>query len=150
MKHWRALLFLLALLALAPGARAAEDGVRAVIVYEEDADPAALTAAVEALEGVELLWRYGSLFPGAAVEADEAALAALESLEGVAGVGLAQTHALPQSKDADPAESDGGLALMNAGASAEDGDGVNLAFPTSTTRRGRVIKGKSQRPGLFV
>lgn len=26
---------------------------------------------------------------------------------------------------------------------AEDGDGVNLAFPTSTTRRGRVIKGKS-------
>ena len=34
MKHWRALLFLLALLALAPGARAAEDGVRAVIVYE--------------------------------------------------------------------------------------------------------------------
>ena len=33
---------------------------------------------------------------------------------------------------------------------AEDGDGVNLAFPTSTTRRGRVIKGKSQRPGLFV
>ena len=74
MKHWRALLFLLALLALAPGARAAEDGIRAVIVYEEDADPAALTAAVEALEGVELLWRYGSLFPGAAVEADETAL----------------------------------------------------------------------------
>lgn len=36
MKHWRALLFLLALLALAPGARAAEDGVRAVIVYEEE------------------------------------------------------------------------------------------------------------------
>lgn len=26
---------------------------------------------------------------------------------------------------------------------AEDGDGVNLSFPTSTTRRGRVIKGKS-------
>lgn len=26
---------------------------------------------------------------------------------------------------------------------AEDGDGVNLAFPTSATRRGRVIKGKS-------
>ena len=30
-------MFLLALLALAPGARAAEDGVRAVIVYEEAA-----------------------------------------------------------------------------------------------------------------
>lgn len=26
---------------------------------------------------------------------------------------------------------------------AEDGDGINLAFPTSTTRRGRVIKRKS-------
>lgn len=26
---------------------------------------------------------------------------------------------------------------------AEDGDGVDLSFPTSTTRRGRVIKGKS-------
>lgn len=26
---------------------------------------------------------------------------------------------------------------------AEDGDGINLAFPTSKTRRGRVIKGKS-------
>mgnify|MGYP001097586249 CR=1 FL=1 len=151
MKHWRALLFLLALLALAPGARAAEDGVRAVIVYEEDADPAALTAAVEALEGVELLWRYGSLFPGAAVEADEAALAALESLEGVAGVGLAQTHALPQSKDADPAESDGGLALMNAGASAEDGDGVVIAVLDSglrTDHEAFADYGLTKRPAL--
>ncbi len=26
---------------------------------------------------------------------------------------------------------------------AEDGDGINLAFPTSRTRRGRVVKGKS-------
>ena len=151
MKHWRALLFLLALLALAPGARAAEDGVRAVIVYEEDADPAALTAAVEALEGVELLWRYGSLFPGAAVEADEAALAALESLEGVAGGGLAPTHALPQSKDADPAESDGGLALMNAGASAEDGDGVVIAVLDSglrTDHEAFADYGLTKRPAL--
>ena len=26
---------------------------------------------------------------------------------------------------------------------AKEGDGINLAFPTSKTRRGRVVKGKS-------
>ena len=32
---------------------------------------------------------------------------------------------------------------------AEDGDGVNLSFPTSKTRRGRVIKQKSEELGTI-
>ena len=135
MRYWKILFFMLALLVLSPAALAA-DSTRAVVLYEEDADPAQMEDALENLDGVDVLWRYERLFPGAAVEADTDGLAALEGLEGVAGVGLAQTHPLPQSKDADPSESDGGLALMNAAAlpAGYNGDGVVIAVLDSGLR----------------
>ena len=35
---------------------------RAVVRFDRQADPEALTAALESLEGVEVLWTYDSLF----------------------------------------------------------------------------------------
>ena len=89
---------LLTLTALSCAALAADGGPhRAVVLFDGQADPAAVTAGLSALDGVEVLWRYDSLFSGAAVEADAGALAEIEALEGVEGVGLARTYALPQS-----------------------------------------------------
>ena len=93
-KTYHLLTVLMALLAGAAlsGAALAAGGApeRAVVRFDRQADPEALTAALASLEGVEVLWTYDSLFSGAAIEADPAGLASAESLEGVEGVGLAQ------------------------------------------------------------
>ena len=52
---------------------------RALVLFEEDADGEALAQAVAALPGVELVYTYGKLFAGAAVEAGDEALAAIRS-----------------------------------------------------------------------
>ena len=94
-KTYHLLTVLMALLAGAAlsGAALAAGGApeRAVVRFDRQADPETLTAALASLEGVEVLWTYGSLFSGAAIEADPARLASAESLEGVEGVGLART-----------------------------------------------------------
>lgn len=157
MRYWKCLLFLLAALVLTPAALAydaPEDGVRAVVLFREDADPARTAASLAAVDGVEVLWRYERLFPGAAVEADASALERLEALEGVESVGLARSYALPQSKDADPAVSDGGLELMNAAsmlAEGHNGDGVVIAVLDSGLRTGHEVfadYGLAKNPAL--
>lgn len=71
-KTYHLLAVLTALLAGAAlsGAALAAGGApeRAVVRFDRQADPEALTAALEALEGVEVLWTYDSLFSGAAIE----------------------------------------------------------------------------------
>ena len=73
-KTYHLLAVLTALLAGAAlsGAALAAGGApeRAVVRFDRQADPDALTAALEALEGVEVLWTYDSLFSGAAIEGD--------------------------------------------------------------------------------
>ena len=82
-----------AILLLTSASDAAEAPIRAVVFFEEDASPAAVEAALAELPEVSLLWRYGSLFSGAAVEAGPAGLQALEALEGVAGVSPVRQYA---------------------------------------------------------
>ncbi len=120
-----------AILLLASASDAAEAPIRAVVFFEEDASPAAVEAALAELPEVSLLWRYGSLFSGAAVEAGPAGLQALEALEGVAGVSPVRQYA-PASADGEDAElwSDAGLALMGAGdlwREGVTGDGTVIA-----------------------
>lgn len=94
MKYWKWLFLLPAILLMSSAAGAAEaDPVRAIVLFEE-------TAAASALEeepGVEVLWYYERLFPGAAVEAGAGTLEALESMEGVAAVAPVRSLAQPQS-----------------------------------------------------
>ena len=133
-------LALLAALALTCAALAADAPSRAVVRFDEQADPAALAGALEAMEGVEVLWRYESLFSGAAVEASASALEAVEDLAGVAGVGLARTYALPQSAESASSGgtlADGGLALMGLEGMWEqgyDGEGMVIAVLDSGLR----------------
>ena len=133
---WRILVSLLILLSLAlpAGAAALPENagpLRAVVVYSENADPEEMARALEAAEGVTLLCRYESLFPGAAVEAEARELAALEKLPGVAGVGRARYYACASASTAQtalPAEE--GLKLMEADGLWEQGytgDGTVIA-----------------------
>ncbi len=120
-----------AILLLTSASDAAEAPIRAVVFFEEDASPAAVEAALAELPEVSLLWRYGSLFSGAAVEAGPAGLQALEALEGVAGVSPVRQYA-PASAGGEDAElwSDAGLALMGAGdlwREGVTGDGTVIA-----------------------
>lgn len=151
------LLALLAATALTCAALAASAPERAVVRFGDRADPAALTGALEAMEDVEVLWQYESLFSGAAVEAPAAALEAIEALEGVEGVGLVRTYALPQSAEsASNAGSlpDGGLALMGLEEMWErgyDGDGMVIAVLDSglrVTHDAFADYGLSQSPAL--
>ena len=139
-KTYHLLAVLTALLAGAAlsGAALAAGGApeRAVVRFDRQADPEALTAALEALEGVEVLWTYDRLFSGAAIEGAPEALDAAEALHGVEGVGLARTYALPQSGGAAAGE-DGGLAMMGLEEMWDqgyDGDGMVIAVLDSGMR----------------
>ena len=150
MKHkakWIVLISLLTVLLLTAMAAPPEEAVqetagplRAVVVYEDDADPEEMTRLLEATEGVALLCRYESLFPGAAVEAEARELAALERLPGVAGVGLAQRYACASSsKDKDALSPEEGLMLMEADSLWEQGytgDGTVIAVLDSGLNTG--------------
>lgn len=132
-----AVLMALAAGAALSGAALAYDGApaRAVVRFDRQAEAEAVTGALEALEGVEVLWTYDSLFSGAAIEASPEALAAAEALEGVEGVGLARTYALPQSAGA--AGGDGGLAMMGLEEMWDqgyDGEGMVIAVLDSGLR----------------
>lgn len=113
--------------------------LRAVVVYEDGADPEALAQLLAEQEGVKLLCRYGSLFSGAAVEAGERELAALEDLPGVAGVGLARRYECASSGTADALPPEEGLQLMNADGLWEQGytgDGTVIAILDSGLNTG--------------
>lgn len=109
----------------------ASEPLRAVVVYDENADPEELGRVLEETEGVKLLCRYESLFSGAAVEADARELAVLNDLPGVAGVGMARRYDCASSsgvKESLPPEE--GLKLMKADGLWEQGytgDGVVIA-----------------------
>ena len=133
-KHlWTILFALLSAFLLTSAAGASENmpeaPVRAVVVYDENAGADAMTAALEATEGVTVLWQYDSLFPGAAVEASAAGLRAIEAMNGVAGVSPVRLYE-PASARQEAAWSDAGLALMGADALWQEGltgDGVVIA-----------------------
>lgn len=134
-KHlWTILLALLSALLLTAAAGASENipeaPVRAVVVYAEDAGADDMTAALEAAEGVTVLWRYNSLFPGAAVETSAAGLRAIEALDGVAGASPVRLYEPASAGGGDAAWSDAGLALMGADALWQEGltgDGTVIA-----------------------
>lgn len=135
---WILPFFLLTVLLLTAMTAPAEDAsrvisqpLRAVVVYEDGADPEELAQIMEETEGVTLLCRYESLFSGAAVEAGERELAALEELPGVAGVGLARRYERASSGAADAFSPEEGLKLMNADGLWEQGytgDGTVIAI----------------------
>ena len=110
---------------------------RALVLFEEDADGEALAQAVAALPGVELVYTYGKLFAGAAVEAGDEALAAIEALPGVAAVNRTQVRSLPQTAVSDPLTDTNSLPLMGAADLAGlgyDGEGTVVAVIDSGLR----------------
>ena len=128
---WTILLALFSILLLTGAAEHAPEAVRAVVFYDECADPDAMEAALESMEDVAVLWRYDSLFPGAAVEAGEPALRAVETLEGVAEVSPVRFYK-PASFGEEEEEvwTEAGLALMGADRLWQEGltgDGVVIA-----------------------
>ena len=77
---WTICFALLCLLLFSAAGGAAWEGGEArpaVVVFSQDAGPEEMREAIAGVEGVEVLWGYDALFPGAAVEADAAALDAL-------------------------------------------------------------------------
>ena len=110
---------------------------RALVLFEEDADGEALAGALAALPGVELVYTYGKLFAGAAVEAGDEALAAIEALPGVAAVSRTQVRSLPQTAVSDPLTDTNSLPLMGAADLAGlgyDGEGTVVAVIDSGLR----------------
>ena len=110
---------------------------RALVLFEEDADGEALAQAVAALPGVELVYTYGKLFAGAAVEAGDEALAAIEALPGVAAVSRTQVRSRPQTAVSDPLTDTNSLPLMGAADLAGlgyDGEGTVVAVIDSGLR----------------
>ena len=133
--RWVILFTLLTALLLTAAAGASESGpdalIRAVVLYQEDADPDAMEAALSAADGVAVLWRYDSLFPGAAVETSPEGLRTIQSLDGVAGASPARSYA-PASYEAGGEDvlSESGLALMGADGLWQEGltgDGIVIA-----------------------
>lgn len=128
---WILCFALLAALLLAALAGAADRTVRAVVLYDEDADASALTAMLEGMEDVCVLWRYDSLFAGAAVETSSARLAELEALPGVEAARTVRSYVPAASGGADeelPFEES--LALMGVDKLWEQGytgDGTVIA-----------------------
>ena len=128
---WTILLALFSILLLTGAAERPPETVRAVVLYDECADPDAMEDALESMEDVAVLWRYDSLFPGAAVEAGEPALRAIETLAGVTGVSPVRFYE-PASSGAEEEEvwTEAGLALMGADGLWQEGltgDGVVIA-----------------------
>lgn len=105
--------------------------LRAVVVFDENAEPERVALELAEAEGVTVLYRYESLFSGAAVEADARALAALKDLPGVTGVGLARRYeCASSSEDGKSLSPEEGLKLMNADGLWEQGytgDGTVIA-----------------------
>lgn len=128
-----AVLLLTAMAVPTEGAEGAEASgpLRAVVVFDEGADPERVALELEGAEGVTVLYRYESLFSGAAVEAEARELAALKDLPGVTGVGLARRYECASSSESkDPLSPEEGLELMNADGLWEQGytgDGVVIA-----------------------
>lgn len=113
------------------GAEAPEAPLRAVVLFDGDADPEQMASDLRDMEGVTLLCRYDTFFTGAAVEADAKTLAELNRLDGVSGVGLAERYdCAASSKDKNAVSSEAGLALMQADKLREQGytgDGIVIA-----------------------
>ncbi len=138
-------IFLGLLLALLLSAGASGNGterpepVRAVVLYTEDADPGAVESALE--EYAAILWRYGSLFSGAAVETED--LEALAELDGVAGVRPVRSYAPAGSGGRGEGLSSGSaLALMGAEGLREKGwtgDGTVIAVLDSGLNTGHEV-----------
>ena len=107
--------------------------LRAVVLYDEHADPDQMEAALRETAGVTFLDRYDTLLTGAAVEADARTLVELSRLPGVSGVGLAEYYACAAAsdkKETDAVSAAEGLALMEADGLLEQGytgDGVVIA-----------------------
>ena len=86
---------------------------------------------------MELVYTYGKLFAGAAVEAGDEALAAIEALPGVAAVSRTQVRSLPQTAVSDPLTDTNSLPLMGAADLAGlgyDGEGTVVAVIDSGLR----------------
>ena len=133
-KKWNIILTLFTLLLLTAAAGAAWDGGEtrtAIVVYAPDADAEAVAAALSQMEDVTYLWDYDTLFQGAAVEADAAALRKIERLPGVESVGEAAAYESDITASSSAAiSSEEGLALMGAGALWDQGltgDGLVIA-----------------------
>ena len=122
------LIALLAVLALAVPAFAAESETRVIVLCEDGVSPADLESALAEVEGARYLWSYDAFFSGAAVDASPQALARLEALPGVAAVRPARSYDAPLSAEGQAV--DEGLKLMGADKLWEQGwtgDGTVIA-----------------------
>lgn len=149
------LLSLLIAFTAVPAARAAqiqEDGQpsQAVVRYAPDADAGDLTRTLEAMEGVEVLWRYDALFPGAAIRGGGQALAAAAAVPGVEAVSPCGGFRRPMTID-QPLESSNSLPMMASGELPYNGDGMVIAVLDSgvrTSHRAFSDYGLAQSPAI--
>lgn len=113
------------LLSLAAPVSAAETAVcSAIVTFAEGADADAVCAALEALPGVTVRWQYRTLFDGAAIEGNAAALQRAADCGSVATLSLARTWALPMVEEGTLSNA---LDVMQGEALTERGDGMVIA-----------------------
>ena len=155
----RALCLLLALvlaLTAAPAALADQsaeaeaEAVQAVVRYGPEAGREELDAALAALEGVEVLWRYDALFAGAAIRAGGDALERAAALDGVETVSPCGGFYRPQTIQ-EPLESSNSLPMMVSGPLAYTGDGMVVAVLDSgfrTTHAAFADNGLARAPAI--
>lgn len=105
----------------------------AVVQFEQGADADALCAALDALPGLRVKWRYNALFSGAAVEGSRAALALAGEQTGVETLALSRVWTAGEVFS-DPAEPTNSLDLMNGLELTYDGDGIVVAVLDSGLR----------------
>lgn len=115
--------------------------VRAVVLYTSDAAPGGTERALE--EYARILWRYDTLFSGAAVETTEDGLRVLAALDGVAGVRPVRSY-LPAAAGGreEGLPSGSALALMGAERLREEGwtgDGTVIAVLDSGLNTGHEV-----------
>ena len=132
------------------GREADAEAVQAVVRYAPDAGREEMTAALAALEGVEVLWRYDALFAGAAIRAGGDALKRAAALDGVETVSPCGGFYRPQAIR-EPLESSNSLPMMVSGPLAYSGDGMVVAVLDSglrTTHAAFTDYGLAQTPAL--
>ena len=134
---WTLLLALLTALILTTLSNAADPSasprpLRAVLLFEESADPEQLETLISETDHVTFLCRYETFFTGAAVETDAETLTQLSQLDGVSAVGLAEYYDCASTADSSDAfTSEECLAKMNADTAWEEGhtgDGTVIAI----------------------
>lgn len=105
----------------------------ALVTFDDGASAEAVLQAVSALPDTRILYRYDTIFSGAAVETSEASLSLMRKIPGVSGVDFAARHSRSQAI-ADPLIPSNSLDAMGWADPDYTGDGMVIAVIDSGLR----------------